>query len=458
VLGGTSSINGMIYIRGNPRDYEEWREHGCHGWGWDEVLPYFKKAERQERGASAFHGVEGNLRVSDQRVRSELAEAFVAAGIQAGLVLNDDFNGVAQEGVGNYQTTTYAGRRWSTAEGYLRKVPGRAGLTVQTKVQATRVLIVDGVARGVEVRDSGGIRTVTARREVIVAAGVFNSPKLLQLSGLGPASLLRKMGIPVIRDLPGVGANLQDHLGVRMVYRCPRKITLNDLANSRLRQTFAAMRYIAFRSGPLSANGLYAGAFLRTGRHLDRPDLQINMNAGSMAQRTKSGVRAHPFSAFSMTPVYLRPEGRGTVCLRSPDPSAPPEIRLNLLSSESEYRAMIAGMRFVRHLAKQPALAGLVSEEFAPGAAVRTDEDLANDLRARVAPNLHPVGSCRMGAGVEAVVDPRLKVIGIRGLRVVDASIMPFAISGNTNAAVVMIAEKAADLILNDAGAVNSTE
>jgi choline dehydrogenase len=453
VLGGTSAINGMVYIRGNPADYDEWRQRGCLGWDYDSVLPYFKKSEDQERGANEYHGAGGPLRVSDQPIKWELAQAVIDAGVEAGLPFNEDFNGAQHDGVGWFQTTTKDRRRHSTASAFLTPNLGRVNLRVKTRALATRVVIQNGKATGVEFQTGAGRHIARAKGEVIVAGGAFNSPHLLQLSGLGPGDLLRGCGIEVIRDMPGVGANLLDHFYVRNVFRCPKPITLNDYSRSWPWKIKSAFQYAFFRSGVLSGHGLYCGAFARSDDRLDRPDIQINLNAGSTLARTASGLVTHPFSGFSLNAIHLRPDSRGTVHLKSPDPNTHPQIRFNFLQTQNDIRAMTTAQRLVRKIGQQPALAPYVAEEFLPGAKVQTDAEFETDIRERGVSNLHPVGSCRMGTEADAVVDPRLRVHGVGNLRVVDASIMPTIISGNTNAPVIMIAEKASAMILEDAKA-----
>jgi choline dehydrogenase len=451
VLGGTSSINGMVYIRGNPADYDEWRQRGCAGWDYESVLPYFKKGEDQERGPSEFHGVGGPQAVSDQPIKWELAEAVVKAAVEAGLPINDDFNGAVQDGAGFFQTTTKNRRRMSTATAYLKPARKRRNLTVQTRALATRIVMENGRAAGVEFSVRGERRVARANGEVIVAGGAFNSPQLLQLSGLGPAALLQRLGIPVVRDIKGVGENLLDHFYVRNVFRCPKPVTLNDFAHSWPWKIKAAFQYAFFRSGVLSGHGLYCGMFTRSDPRLDRPDIQINLNAGSTLGRTRSGLVTHPFSGFSLNAIHLQPDSRGSVRIKSTDPAVHPEIRFNFLKTERDIRAMTFAIRLARKVSQQPALAPYVCEEFLPGLKVQTDADFEADIRERGISNLHPVGSCRMGTEDDAVVDPRLRVHGVAGLRVVDASIMPTIVSGNTNAPVIMIAEKASDMILEDA-------
>jgi len=453
VLGGTSSINGMVYMRGNHADYDEWRQRGCEGWDWESVLPYFRKAEDNERGADDLHGSGGPLHVSDQPYKWPIAERMLQACIEAGIPPNPDFNGAKQEGCGYYQTTTKDRRRWSTAVAYLRPARKRANLVVRTNAHATRVLVENGRAVGVEFRTQRGLETARARSDVIVSGGAYGSPQLLLLSGIGPAQHLHDMGVAVVHDLPGVGSNLHDHFNSYCTYRISESISLNELNYSTWRKVKAGVQYAMNRSGPMSGNGLYVGAFVKSDKALERPDLQINLFAWSTVERTRAGIVSHPFPGFSLSPVHLRPEGRGTVRLKSPDPLAPPEIRFNFLRSDYDIRALIIGMRICRNIARQNALRGLVMSETLPGLNVSTDEQLTADIRARGVSNLHPVGSCGMGHGPNAVVDPRLRVHGIRGLRVVDASVMPSIIAGNTNAPTIMIAEKASDMILEDAKA-----
>ena len=452
VLGGTSSINGMVYMRGTPADYDNWRQRGCEGWDWEHVLPFFKKAENQERGADEFHGVGGPLRVSNP-VRTPLGDAMVQAAIEAGIPENPDFNGARQEGVGYYQTTTGNRRRWSAAKAYLRPAKHRANLTIATDAHATRVLIEDGRAVGVEYRTPKGLRIARCRGEIVVSGGVYGSPQLLQLSGLGPATLLQQFGIPVVRDMPGVGADLHDHFNNYLVWRCSQPVTINDLARSPLRKVQAAAQYAVSRSGHLSNAGIYAGALVKTDPRLDQPDMQINMFGWSAYERLRTGIKPHPFSAFTLSPVHLRPEGRGTVRIKSPDPLAPPAIQFNFLASDYDFQALIYGSRLSRKIAAQPALKPYVIEEVLPGPECESDEQWIEEIRVRGITNQHPVGTCRMGREVNAVVDPRLRVYGVAGLRVADASIMPQVPGGNTNAPSIMIGEKCAAMILEDARA-----
>ncbi|HEX3535442.1 MAG TPA: GMC family oxidoreductase N-terminal domain-containing protein [Stellaceae bacterium] len=450
VLGGTSSINGMVYMRGTPADYDGWRQRGCEGWDWDSVLPFFKKAEHQERGADEFHGVGGPLRVSNP-VRSPLGDAMVEAAIEAGVPANPDFNGAKQEGVGYYQTTTNNRRRWSSARAYLGEAKRRPNFTVATNAHATRVLIENGRAIKVEYRTPQGVFEARALGEIIVSGGVYGSPQLLQLSGIGPAELLRQHGIEVVRDLPAVGGNLHDHFNTYLVWRCSQPVTINDLAMSAARKLQAGVQYALTRSGHLSNAGIYAGAFVKSDPRLETPDLQINMFGWSALERLRTGIKPHPFSAFTLSPVHLRPEGRGTVRIKSPDPLAPPAIQFNFLASEYDFQALIYGARLARKIAAQPALQPFVVEEVIPGPQCETDEQMREEIRLRGVSNLHPVGTCRMGRGVDCVVDPQLRVYGVAGLRIADASIMPQVPGGNTNAPSIMIGEKCAQMILVDA-------
>jgi choline dehydrogenase len=454
VLGGTSSINGMVYMRGNHADYDEWRQRGCTGWDWDSVLPYFKKAEDQERGADEYHGVGGPLRVSDQPIRWELAERWIAAAVEAGLPANRDFNGARQEGAGPFQSTTNRRRRWSTARAYLAAARQRPNLTVRTGSLATRILFEDGRAAGIEYAQAGIRLKARAKGEVIVCGGVYNSPQLLQLSGLGPGELLQGLGIPVVRDMPGVGAQLQDHFYVRLAFRCAKPITMNDIANNPVRRIAAGARYMLFHSGPLASNGVCAGAFARSDERLERPDLQLNFTMWSFAGRDRSGVQPHPFPGFSVSAVHLKPDGRGWVRVKSPDPLAPPAIQFNFLRTQYDIAALTAGMRLARKIAQQPALSPYFAGEILPGPEVDSDADFEAAIRKHGLSNLHPVGTCHMGGDDSSVLDPQLKVRGIGGLRVVDASVMPSVPAGNTNAPTIMIAEKASDMILADMRAV----
>ncbi|MGD9952169.1 MAG: GMC family oxidoreductase [Burkholderiales bacterium] len=446
VLGGSSSINGLVYIRGQREDYDGW---GIPGWGYEDLLPYFKKSEDQGRGADAFHGTGGPIGVNDLPQGHELAEAFIAAAEGAGVPRNPDFNGARQEGAGYYQATTKNGRRASAATGYLRPAMKRPNLRVEVEALATKVLFEGARAAGVEFRQGGRTRLAHAAREVILAGGSFNSPQLLQLSGVGPRALLERHGIPLVLDAPGVGEDLQDHFYVRTFWRCTRPITLNDDLASPWRRLKIGLQYLLARRGPLTISAGYAAAFVRTRPELARPDGQIYFINFSTAKR---GGVLHPFPGFTLSLSQLQAESRGWVRIRSADPAAPPAIHYNYLSAESERRTMVEGLKLVRRLAGTPPLAGYVAAEFQPGPRVQSDEDWLGYCRDNGDTVFHPTSTCRMGEDARAVVDTRLRVRGLEALRVIDASILPAVVSGNTNAAVFALAEKGADLVRADAG------
>jgi choline dehydrogenase len=448
VLGGSSSINGLLYVRGQHEDYDRWRQHGNLGWGFDDVLPYFKKAEDQTRGGDDLHGVGGPLPVSNLGHPDPISTAFIEAAVQAGIPRNPDFNGATQEGAGFFQTTTKGGRRASTAVAYLRPAKGRSNLHIETSALAERILFEGRRAAAVTYRSSGVLRTARAKKEILVAGGAYNSPQLLQLSGIGPADLLRQHGIEVVLDAAGVGHDLQDHMQVRVVMRCSQAITLNDIVNNPIRRVMTGLRYAAFRSGPLTIAAGTSGAFFRTNPRLATPDIQIHFLPFST---DKMGEKLHPFSGFTASVCQLRPESRGSLRIRSADPAAPPEIRVNYLASEVDRTTNVEGLKILRKILRAPALEPYVAEEVDPGDKVTSDEALLAYCRARGTTIYHPTSTCRMGNDPLAVVDQRLRVRGIEGLRVVDASVMPDLVSGNTNAPVIMIAEKASDMILQDA-------
>jgi choline dehydrogenase len=450
VLGGSSSINGLLYIRGQHADYDHWRQLGNTGWSFDDVLPYFRRAEDQERGADALHGVGGPLSVSNVCEPHPLCEAFIAAAQQAGFPRNDDFNGPTQEGAGYFQYTARKGLRRSTAAGYLRQARRRSNLTVVTKAMASRIVLSGRRATGIAYTRGGVQHVAHATREVILAGGAFNSPQLMQLSGLGPADLLRQHGIAVVADIPGVGADLQDHMQVRMQYRCTEPITMNDVVHSWRHRMVAGMRYFAFRKGLLAIGAGYAGGFFRTGPHLATPDVQVHFLIFS---GDTAGAALHTFPGFIASVCQLRPESRGFVRIKSADPREAPAIQPRYLTSATDRDTIVAGMRLLQRIMRQPAMRRYVAEERVPAPSVTSDEQLLAFARATSTTVFHPTSTCRMGADATAVVDERLRVRGIGNLRVVDASIMPALVSGNTNAAVVMIAEKGADMILQDAGA-----
>ncbi len=442
VLGGSSSINGLVYIRGQAEDFDHWRQLGNEGWSFADVLPYFKRAEDQERGADALHGAGGPLAVSDLKDRHPLCEAFIAGALAAGLPRNDDFNGPSQDGVGYYQLTTRNGRRCSTAIGYLRPARSRTNLHVVTGALAERIRFAGTRAIGVEFTHNGQRTFVRARREIILSGGAVNSPQLLMLSGIGPAAHLAEFAIPVIADLPGVGQNLQDHYQSRIVHRCTRPITVNDIMRSPLRKLAAGLTWLLFRRGPLAIAAGQVGLFARTRPELATPDIQFHFIVFS-ADRPAEGL--HKFSGFSTTICQLRPESRGEIRLRAPDPRTPPAIHPNYLATDLDRRTLIAGLRLGRRIAEGAAMRALIAEEYLPGASLQADEELLAFARDYGGTVFHPTSTCRMGPDPLSVVDSRLRVRGIAGLRVADASIMPTLVSGNTNAASIMIGERVAD-------------
>jgi choline dehydrogenase len=450
VLGGSSSINGLLYIRGQRQDFDHWRQLGNLGWSYEDVLPYFKKSEAQCRGSDQFHGGDGPLTVSDQVEPHEVCEAFIRACGEVGIPRNDDFNGASQEGAGYFQTTMRNGRRWSTARAYLKPARGRANLTVATGALTERVLMEGGVATGVQYRWHGRSISARARGEVVLCAGAFGSPQILQLSGLGPAALLRQHGIAVLRDIPGVGSDLQDHLQARFLYRVARPITVNDVVNRFDRRMWAGLRYVLFRKGPLAVSAGYAGGFFRTDLRLESPDVQCHL---LLFSADKPGGSLHPWPGMTSSICQLRPESRGTLRIKSADPADAPEIKLNYLSTEGDKRTMVQGLQLLRRIMTAPALKPFVAEERDPGPGCVSDADILAFIRARGTTIFHPTSSCRMGIDEAAVVDTELRVKGVGRLRVADASVMPTVVSGNTNAACIMIGEKASDLILRAAEA-----
>ena len=444
VLGGTSAINGMLYVRGQPQDFDHWRQLGNQGWGWEDVLPLFKEAEDQARGADDLHGVGGPLAVSDLPMRLELCEAYIRAAEETGLPRNDDFNGARQEGAGYYQLTTRRGRRWSTAVGYLRPARRRPNLRVVTRAHVSRIVFEDRRAVGVAYRHRGTERTAGAGREIVLSAGAINSPQVMQLSGLGPGELLRRHGIEVLKDIPGVGENLQDHYQVRSIYRCTRPITLNDCLRNPLRKLAMAAEYLLFRKGFMAVAAAQVGVFARARPASETPDVQFHITPGSTDDPAKG---MHRFSGFTASVCQLRPQSRGTLRIRSKEAEEPPAIHADYLTERADKETAVAGLRLARRISRAPALAAYVAGEYQPGETVEGDSDLLAFARAKGTTVFHPVGTCKMGSDPGAVVDDRLRVRGIAGLRIADASIMPTLVSGNTNAACVMIGEKAAKMM-----------
>ena len=445
VLGGSSSINGMIYVRGQRSDYDGWRDLGNRGWSYDEVLPYFKRSEDQARGGDAFHGAGGPLGVSDPRFRFPIVDAFVAAAQEAGLPANPDFNGARQEGVGLYQLTVRDGRRSSAANAFLRPARRRPNLRVVTGALVRRIVFEGTRAVGVEMVRGGAHEIARASAEVIVSAGAIGSPKLLQLSGVGDPQALRALGLPVVRALPGVGRNLQDHYQARLVFKTRLPITLNDRARFAWQRLLIGADYAVRRRGALTFGASLAGAFARTEPQRASPDVQFHFQPLSV-DSYDTGL--HRFSAFTISVCQLRPASRGSVSLRSADPSDPASIVGNYLTEAEDGAAIVRGIRLLERIVAQPALASQVASRWKPAVDLVSDAEALAYARDTGMTIFHPSGTCRMGSGDDAVVDDRMAVRGVDGLRVVDASIMPIIVSGNTNAATIMIAEKAADLIL----------
>ncbi len=446
VLGGSSSLNGLLYVRGQPQDYDRWRQMGNPGWGWDDVLPLFKRSENNERGADAFHGEGGNLSVSNMRIQRPITDAWVAAAQTAGYPFNPDYNGSSQEGVGFFQLTARNGRRCSSAVAFLNPVKSRENLQIVTHAQVDRVVLDGTRCTGVLYTDrSGKQHEVTAAKEVILSGGAINSPQILMLSGLGEAEQLRQNGIAVVKDLPGVGKNLQDHLQARLVYKC-NEPTLNDEVTTLFGQARIGLKYLMFRAGPMTMAASLATGFMKTREELETPDIQFHVQPLSAEN---PGKGADKFSAFTMSVCQLRPESKGEIRLNSKDPRTYPKIIPNYLSTETDCRTIVEGVNIARRIARCAPLTSKISEEFRPHATLDMDDfDATLDwTRSNTASIYHPTGTCKMGTGADAVVDHELKVHGIDGLRVADCSIMPEIVSGNTNAPAIMIGEKASDLV-----------
>jgi choline dehydrogenase len=444
VLGGSSAINGLIYIRGQHADYDHWRQLGCTGWSFEDVLPYFRRAEDQERGADALHGKGGPLAVSDLRDQSALARAFIDAAVELGLPRNDDFNGPEQEGAGFYQVTARGGWRCSAATAYLRPARNRPNLMVVTGAEANRLILQGRCAVGVAWRQGGVAREARAAREVILCGGAIASPRLMLLSGIGPAAELAALGIDVAHDLPQVGRNLQDHFQARMVFRCTRRVTLNERKASLIGSLGMGLQFALFRRGPLTISAGTAGLFARVLPGSATPDVQFHFIPFSA---DRPGTVLHPFPGFTISVCQLRPESRGTITLADADPATPARIRANYLSTETDRRCMVEGLKLTRRLAATRAMSAWIAAEHIPGPDADGDEALLAHARRTGTTIFHPSGTCRMGSDPASVVDTELRVRGIDGLRVADASIMPTVVSGNTNAACIIIGEKAADLI-----------
>ena len=439
MLGGSSSINAMIYIRGNRYDYDHWSELGNHGWSYVEVLPYFKKAENAEWGPSEYHGVGGPLNVMERPHTGPLSHAFIQAGIELGYPANDDFNGPSQEGFGVYQVTQKMGRRHSAAVGYLHPALSRPNLTLHTQALATKLVFDGSHAVGVAYLKDGVEQEIRVNKEVILSGGAVNSPQLLLLSGVGPADHLRSLNIPVVADLPGVGENLQDHLFVSVCYASSQPLSLFGVETMENLQ-----EYMEFQRGPLTSNVAESGAFLKTSPDQPEPDLQFHFAPVAYVNHGLTPPEGH---GYTLGPTLVTPRSRGRLTLHSANPSQHPAIFANYLSDEADIRVLIEGTKLARRLAHTKAFAPFHDGETLPGPQIQSDDDIVSYIRRTAETLYHPVGTCKMGSDSLAVVDEQLRVRGIEGVRVVDASIMPTVVNGNTNAPTIMIAEKASDLI-----------
>jgi choline dehydrogenase len=446
VLGGSSSINGMVYIRGQHEDFDLWRQLGNAGWSAADVLPYFKRAEHQTRVRDSFHSTGGPLCVSDVNEGHPICEAFIRACNDAGHPRNDDFNGERQDGVGYHQTTTRKGRRCSTAVGYLHPAMKRRNLRVITRAHTEKVLFEGRRAIGVAFRQDGQTATVRAKREVVLCGGAIGSPQILMLSGVGPQAHLAELGIPVVHHLPGVGQNLQDHYSAAIKLKCKLPITVNDVMQSKFRMLKTGLEYMVFRKGPLTVITAEVALFARTRPELATPDVKFSIATFS-ADRPQDGL--HPWSGFTLIAYQLRPESRGEIRLKTPRAEDAPAMRPNYLATETDRRTVVAGLKNGRSLLASRHFAPFVASEYLPGPAVRTDAQLLDHARNTGGTVYHPTSTCKMGSDPMAVVDATLRVHGLDGLRIADASVMPTVISGNTNAAAIMIGEKMSDMLRN---------
>jgi choline dehydrogenase len=445
VLGGSSSINGHLYVRGQARDFDTWAQLGNRGWSYDDVLPYFRRAEDRSSGSDAYHGTGGPQHVSDIQERHPICEAFIAGAAAAGVPRNADYNGAVQEGVGYYQRTIRGGRRHSAATGFLHPVRNRRNLRVESHAQVLRVEVDGTRATGVTWRQHGKVYRSVAGAEVILSAGAINTPHLLQVSGIGSGERLRRLGIPVVHDLPGVGEGLQDHYAIRVVHRVTKPITLNERARGP-RLWWEIARWLATGGGLLAFSPAHVGAFVRSHPELELPDLQFVFTPASYSDGVVGQLQREPGMTIGVW--QMRPDSRGYVRARSADPDAAPAIQPNYLSAESDREAVVDGLRWARRLLASSALEPYRGPETLPGPHVQSNSELLGYARAKGATVYHAIGTCRMGSDPGAVVSPDLRLNGLSGIRVVDASVMPTMVSANTNAATLMIAEKAADLIL----------
>jgi choline dehydrogenase-like flavoprotein len=447
VLGGCSSINGMIYMRGQARDYDLWRQMGCEGWGWDDVLPIFRKSEDFYKGADDMHGAGGEWRVERARVRWAVLEAFQQAAKEAGIPETPDFNRGTNEGSGYFDVNQRSGVRWNTSKAFLRPAMARGNLTVLTKAHAQKLVIEGDTITGVDVFHDGVTKRFLARKETVLSAGAIGSPHLLELSGIGRPQVLKDAGIDVACEVPAIGENLQDHLQLRVVFKVTGVPTLNEKASALLGKAAIGLEYLVRRSGPMAMAPSQLGIFTRSGPEKETPDLQFHVQPVSL---DKFGDPVHRFPAITASVCNLRPESRGSVHVRSPDFALQPSIAPRYLTAERDRQVAVASIRIARNIARQPSFARYMPEEYKPGASLETDEQLAHAAGDIGTTIFHPVGTCRMGPDAESVVDPRLRMRALKRLRIADASIMPTITSGNTNSPTVMIAEKAAQMILED--------
>lgn len=450
-LGGSSSINGLLYVRGQQADYNHWRQLGNSGWASDDVLPYFKRSEKQERGEDEHHGEDGPLHVSNMRVERDICSALISAAEELGIPKNNDFNGATQEGAGYYQMTAKKGRRCSTAVGYLNPVRARHNLKIITHAHAETLLFHDIDERavsGIQFSIKGKSKQAVLKTggEVILSSGAIGSPQILQVSGIGPGGLLQNLGMKVRHELKGVGENLQDHLQIRLVYEV-NVPTLNNEINNIFRRGLIGLEYGLFRTGPMALGASQVGIFAKTQKSMETPDIQFHFQPLSA---DKPGVKMHPFPGMTLSVCQLRPESRGRIAIKSKDAHVYPEIHPGYLSATKDQKTVVDSIKLARNLTHAPSLASYVVSEKIPGAGVATDQEILDAARNNSQTIYHPTSTCKMGSDPMSVVDERLRVHGIKGLRVVDASIMPTIVSGNTNAPTIMIAEKASDMIIED--------